>query len=73
MEWYASAMELAVWTSSSVVKAEQDAEGNWTVQVNKGGKETRTLRPKHVVSVSSPPLSNRLHLRSWQLLSVAFL
>ncbi|RSH82839.1 hypothetical protein EHS25_005829 [Saitozyma podzolica] len=53
MEWYASAMELAVWTSSSVVKADQDAEGNWTVQVNKGGKDTRTLKPKHVVMATS--------------------
>lgn len=74
MEWYASAMELAVWTSSSVVKADQDAQGNWTVQVNKGGKETRTLKPKHVVStVIASAKAYRLHLRSWRLLSAAFL
>jgi cation diffusion facilitator CzcD-associated flavoprotein CzcO len=64
MEWSASAMELAVWTSSSVVKADQDAEGNWTVQVNKGGKDTRTLKPKHVVSTviakSKAPLTHQV-------------
>ena len=49
MEWYASAMELPVWTKSTVVKAEQDADGKWTVEVNKNG-ETRVLNPKHVVS-----------------------
>lgn len=51
MEWYASAMELPVWTKSTVVKAEQDADGKWTVEVNKNG-ETRVLNPKHVVSES---------------------
>lgn len=53
MEWYASAMELNIWCKSSVVKAEQDAQGAWTVIVNKGGKETRELHPKHVVMATS--------------------
>lgn len=53
MEWYASALELNVWTKSSVVKAEQDAQGNWTVVIDKGGKETRTLRPKQLVMATS--------------------
>ncbi|KAK2595992.1 hypothetical protein N8I77_013504 [Diaporthe amygdali] len=53
MEWYASALELHVWTSSTVVKADQDTSGKWTVQVNKGGKETRTLKPKHLVMATS--------------------
>ncbi|WVW81123.1 hypothetical protein I302_103114 [Kwoniella bestiolae CBS 10118] len=53
MQWYADAMELAVWNSSSVVKADQDSDGNWTVEVNKGGKEVRTLTPKHVVMATS--------------------
>ncbi|KAJ5712786.1 hypothetical protein N7493_009254 [Penicillium malachiteum] len=35
------------------VKAEQDAEGNWTVIINKEGKETRTLHPKHVIMATS--------------------
>ncbi|OWZ42561.1 flavin-containing monooxygenase [Cryptococcus neoformans Tu259-1] len=52
MEWYASAMELPVWTKSTVVKAEQDADGKWTVEVNKNG-ETRVLNPKHVVMATS--------------------
>jgi cation diffusion facilitator CzcD-associated flavoprotein CzcO len=50
MEWYASAMELSVWTESAVTKAEQDDEGRWTVKITKGGKGERTLHPKHVVS-----------------------
>lgn len=53
MEWYASALELNIWTKSSVVKAEQDAHGNWTVIIDKGGKETRTLHPKQVVMATS--------------------
>lgn len=53
MEWYASALELPVWTSSEVVKAEEDGQGNWTVQVKKGGKDLRTLKPKHVVMATS--------------------
>lgn len=53
MEWYASALELNVWTSSSVVKAEQDGQGNWTVVIDKEGTETRTLHPKHVVMGTS--------------------
>jgi cation diffusion facilitator CzcD-associated flavoprotein CzcO len=53
MEWYASALELNVWCKSSVVKADQDASGNWTMVINKGGKETRTLHPKQVVMATS--------------------
>ncbi|KAL2410966.1 hypothetical protein ABEF95_003029 [Exophiala dermatitidis] len=53
MQWYASALELNVWTKSSVVKAEQDDQGNWTVVINKEGKETRTLHPKQVVMATS--------------------
>jgi cation diffusion facilitator CzcD-associated flavoprotein CzcO len=53
MEWYASAMELSVWTESSVTAAEQDDQGLWTVTISKGGQDERVLHPKHVVS---PPL-----------------
>ncbi|KAK2604480.1 hypothetical protein N8I77_007407 [Diaporthe amygdali] len=53
MEWYVSALELNIWTKSSVVKAEQDNQGNWTVVINKEGKETRTLYPKQVVMATS--------------------
>ncbi|TXT05778.1 uncharacterized protein COLE_07098 [Cutaneotrichosporon oleaginosum] len=52
MEWYANAMELSIWASSSVVEAQQDANG-WTVNVNKGGIAVRTLHPKHVVMATS--------------------
>ncbi|WVQ67491.1 uncharacterized protein L199_005691 [Kwoniella botswanensis] len=54
MQWYAEAMELAVWNSSKVVKADQDVNGNWTIQVNKGGKDDiRTIKPKHLVMATS--------------------
>ncbi|KAI1455145.1 FAD/NAD(P)-binding domain-containing protein [Annulohypoxylon moriforme] len=53
MEWYASALELNIWTKSSVVKADQDDKGNWSVVINKEGKETRTLHPKQVVMATS--------------------
>ena len=53
MEWYASALELNIWTRSSVVHADQDDSGKWTVVVNKEGKETRTLHPKQVVMATS--------------------
>lgn len=53
MEWYASALELNVWTKSSVIRAEQGTQDNWTVVVNKGGKETRTLYPKQLVMATS--------------------
>lgn len=53
MEWYASALELNIWASSSIVKAEQDDQNNWTIVVNKEGKETRTLHPSQVVMATS--------------------
>ncbi|KAM0420354.1 hypothetical protein ACHAPT_011896 [Fusarium lateritium] len=52
-EWYASTLELNIWTKSSVVKAKQDSQGNWTVVIDKEGKETRTLHLKHVVMATS--------------------
>ncbi|KAM0261466.1 hypothetical protein ACHAPA_009786 [Fusarium lateritium] len=51
MSWYASALELNVWTGSTVTKAEEH-NGDWTITVNKQG-ETRTLHPKHVVMCTS--------------------
>lgn len=51
MNWYASALELNVWTKSEVVKAEQK-DGKWTVLVNKNG-ETRTLHPKQLIMATS--------------------
>ncbi|OAA59727.1 flavin-containing monooxygenase [Niveomyces insectorum RCEF 264] len=53
MQWYASALELNVWTKSTVVSAEQDGEGRWTVVINKGGQEHRTLHPAHVIMATS--------------------
>ena len=48
MQWYASSMELAVWTNSNVSSATND-NGNWTLVINKNGEE-RILYPKHVAS-----------------------
>lgn len=53
MEWYASALELNVWTSSSVQSAQQDEQGNWTVIINKGADTQRTLHPKQVIMATS--------------------
>ena len=53
MEWYASALELNVWTKSSVLSAKQDEQGGWTVDINKEGKGSRTLHPKQVVMATS--------------------
>ncbi|KAM0190642.1 hypothetical protein ACHAPI_009314 [Fusarium lateritium] len=53
MSWYASALELNIWTQSTVVEAEQDSNGAWTVTIDKGGKETRTLHPKQVIMATS--------------------
>ena len=53
MEWYASALELNVWCKSSVVNAEQDDHGNWVVEINKEGKETRKLHPKQIIMATS--------------------
>ncbi|KAI6750445.1 hypothetical protein HG530_014726 [Fusarium avenaceum] len=53
MQWYASALELNVWTKSSVAKAEQDDQGNWTVVIDKGSEEARTIHPKQVVMATS--------------------
>lgn len=52
MEWYASALELNIWLSSNVVKAEQDENDRWTVTVNKNGT-TRTLHPTQLVMATS--------------------
>ncbi|KAI7204166.1 FAD/NAD(P)-binding domain-containing protein [Hortaea werneckii] len=53
MEWYASALELNVWVKSTVSSASQDSEGRWTVVIDKGGVEKRTLNPKQVVMATS--------------------
>ncbi|KIR67759.1 flavin-containing monooxygenase [Cryptococcus bacillisporus CA1873] len=52
-EWYASAMELNIWTGSSVTGAQQDASGNWTVEVNRGGQGKRVFHPKQLVMATS--------------------
>ncbi|KAM0746219.1 putative flavin-containing monooxygenase [Meredithblackwellia eburnea MCA 4105] len=51
-EWYASAMELLVWTSSSVTNASQDTEGKWTIEVSRNGKK-RTFHPKQLIMATS--------------------
>ncbi|KAL1404876.1 hypothetical protein Q8F55_008487 [Vanrija albida] len=52
-EWYASALELTVWTGARVSGCSQSADGAWTVEVERGGKGTRIFHPKHVVMATS--------------------
>ncbi|ORY30178.1 putative flavin-containing monooxygenase [Naematelia encephala] len=53
LEWYYSAQELYAWCSSSIVSASQEADGSWTVEVDRAGKTKRTLHPKHIVMATS--------------------
>jgi putative flavoprotein involved in K+ transport len=49
LEMYARVMELDLWTSTKCLKAAYDeAAGEWTVQVNRGGQLVE-LRPKQLV------------------------
>ncbi|KAI0668759.1 FAD/NAD-P-binding domain-containing protein [Trametes maxima] len=50
LEYYAEAMELNVWTSSTVTKATQDANNEWDVTVEKADGSTRVFHVKHLVS-----------------------
>jgi putative flavoprotein involved in K+ transport len=50
MEFYAVAMELAVWTSVRFLGAERDAaSGTWSARLCMPDGKERILRPKHVV------------------------
>jgi cation diffusion facilitator CzcD-associated flavoprotein CzcO len=50
LEGYANYLELNVWTSSTITKTEWNGETKtWTVEVSRGGKETRILKVKHLV------------------------
>jgi cation diffusion facilitator CzcD-associated flavoprotein CzcO len=54
LEWYASAMELYIWTQATVASCHQSAEdGSWELQVDRIGHERRKLTPKHVVMATS--------------------
>ncbi|KAK7225433.1 hypothetical protein V2G26_013436 [Clonostachys chloroleuca] len=53
MQWYASALDLNIWTKSTVIDAKQDEEGNWTITINKEGKDTRVLHPKQLIVATS--------------------
>lgn len=53
MQWYASALDLNVWTKSTVIDAKQDEQNHWVITVNKEGKETRILRPKQLIMATS--------------------
>ncbi|OAX32563.1 FAD/NAD(P)-binding domain-containing protein [Rhizopogon vinicolor AM-OR11-026] len=50
LEGYAKFLELNVWTASTIKKSSwNDTTKTWTVEVNREGKETRTLTVKHLV------------------------
>ncbi|ORY26986.1 putative flavin-containing monooxygenase [Naematelia encephala] len=53
LEWYVSAMELNVWTGSSVEKCKQSTDGTWRLEVKRDGKEKRVLTPKHLIMATS--------------------
>ena len=50
LEYYAEAMELNVWTSSTVLKAIPDANHEWDVTVKRADGSERVLHVRHVVS-----------------------
>ncbi|KAK0240273.1 hypothetical protein EDD85DRAFT_824912 [Armillaria nabsnona] len=49
LEGYADAMEVNVWTSSTVVSALPDADNKWTVKVQRSSGEERVFKVNHVV------------------------
>ncbi|CDO69820.1 hypothetical protein BN946_scf184803.g18 [Trametes cinnabarina] len=50
LEYYAEALELDVWLSSTVTKADQDANNEWDVTVEKADGSKRVFHVKHLVS-----------------------
>ncbi|CAH0028450.1 unnamed protein product [Clonostachys rhizophaga] len=53
MQWYASALDLNIWTKSTITDAKQDEDGNWNITINKEGKDTRVLHPKQLIVATS--------------------
>lgn len=53
LEWYYSAMELYAWCNSYVTGAQQHANGEWTLKVNRNGKGEREVNTKHIVMATS--------------------
>ncbi|KAM0750595.1 putative monooxygenase protein [Meredithblackwellia eburnea MCA 4105] len=51
-EWYVSAMELNVWTSSTVSKSSVTASGEWTVEIERNGTKT-TFHPRQLIMATS--------------------
>ncbi|KAI0757757.1 FAD/NAD(P)-binding domain-containing protein [Daedaleopsis nitida] len=49
LEYYAEALELNVWTSSTVTKGTQDANKEWDVTVQRADGSTRVLHVRHLV------------------------
>ena len=48
-EWYVSAMELNVWTGTSVVDCQQSTDGEWTITVDRKGSK-KVFHPRQLVS-----------------------
>ncbi|OSX68219.1 hypothetical protein POSPLADRAFT_1177199 [Postia placenta MAD-698-R-SB12] len=49
LEYYAEAMELNVWTSTTATRVEQTKDGKWVVAVSKAGGPERTFHVDHVI------------------------
>ena len=49
-ENYVESLELNYWTSTELLSGSyDDAAGKWTVELRRGGGDTRTMRPTHIV------------------------
>jgi len=69
-EAYASLMELNVWMNTRIQSAEYNkANGDWVVQVERGGEPVRRLKPRHVIMCTGTTPS--LHTRCTFLLIVS--
>jgi len=59
LEAYAKFLRLTVWTSSKILKATwDDSQKHWTIEVDRGGREVRTLTVKHLMfatGLTGPP------------------
>ncbi|KIY68034.1 FAD/NAD(P)-binding domain-containing protein [Cylindrobasidium torrendii FP15055 ss-10] len=52
LEFYAEALELNVWMSTTVKKVVREEDGKWVITVQRKGTSERTLRVNHLVSAS---------------------
>ncbi len=75
LEFYATAMELNVWMSSSVDKLVQDPDTKgWTAEVTRSDGTKRTFKPGHVILalgfaggvINMPNIPGKVRLGFWR-------